>query len=354
MSGDDQEGLSQDDFRKLLQTPRTPGEGRRALTHSRGVLGKRRPPPPRTHTGAPTKQPKHTAHGLDDGKRYRDRAAERRREAVAGAAAATPASSEVLSGSIGMSEEHRAVYERSKYLGGSEERTHLVKGLDYLLLHKTRALPGAGGGGQDDLDLELEQLQTGEKETGSGVSVLEEPQTALGRCVADALSSIEAGTVLLGEAMGSPAARVEYKGDLFRPGRMYFELAPAALLSGAAPTVRIRGQDRLTEVPADSSQDGGGDALVIAKVVAAIGRRHAAGAEVEGATRADTCTSTLVPGGADSDTREAGDGAGAAAEAAAIAAVEPRAVTVEEADEDEDIFADAGVDYEVTMTERQE
>ena len=36
-------------------------------------------------------------------------------------------------------QQHRAVIEQSKYLGGDVEHTHLVKGLDFALLKKVRA-----------------------------------------------------------------------------------------------------------------------------------------------------------------------------------------------------------------------
>ncbi|KAJ2701351.1 hypothetical protein H4R19_005418, partial [Coemansia spiralis] len=159
----DNQGLSQSDFRRMLQTPRAPagGASQGGVPRTRGVLGKRRPPT-RPQAPAPSRPPKRTTHSADDSSnsaKYRDRAAERRRGAAGGAPEAAPADREAPPGSIGMSTEHRAQYERSKYLGGSVERTHLVKGLDYLLLDKTRSQSATGDGNPGALDLELERLQ---------------------------------------------------------------------------------------------------------------------------------------------------------------------------------------------------
>jgi len=38
-----------------------------------------------------------------------------------------------------LADAHKISIEKSKYLGGDLEHTHLVKGLDYALLHKVRS-----------------------------------------------------------------------------------------------------------------------------------------------------------------------------------------------------------------------
>ncbi|KAK3018213.1 hypothetical protein RJ639_002747 [Escallonia herrerae] len=75
--------------------------------------------------------------------KYRDRAKERREDqnpdyepAGLGSfhAVAPPGNVELLS-----ADAHKISIEKSKYLGGDVEHTHLVKGLDYALLHKVRS-----------------------------------------------------------------------------------------------------------------------------------------------------------------------------------------------------------------------
>ncbi|KAJ0673490.1 putative RED-like protein [Helianthus annuus] len=75
--------------------------------------------------------------------KYRDRAKERREdqnpdyepsELGSFHAVAPPGNVDLLS-----AEAHRISIEKSKYLGGDVEHTHLVKGLDYALLHKVRS-----------------------------------------------------------------------------------------------------------------------------------------------------------------------------------------------------------------------
>ncbi|KAJ2797942.1 hypothetical protein H4R21_004121 [Coemansia helicoidea] len=344
---DDSQGLSQADFRKMLQTPRAPAGG----GGSQGVLGKRRPPP-RPQPPAPSRPPKRATHSASDSSKYRDRAAERRRGAGDGTAEAAPADTGALSGSIGMSAEHHAQYERSKYLGGSVDRTHLVKGLDYLLLEKTRSQSAAGDGGHGDLDLELERLQAGCASPRSEAAVLEDPpRTALGKCVAGALQQIQSGTAHLAKMMADPAAHVECKGDLFRPRRMYFELTPAALLGATAPTARIRGQDpSRAAAPGGGTLDGEGDSLVVAKVAAAIARRRAA----ETSNASDAGETGDAPGPGNTDAHEDATGAGPTTAALPAAGPGSAQAHVEEndggGDDDDDIFADAGIDYSVTVT----
>ncbi|KAL9234932.1 hypothetical protein vseg_009744 [Gypsophila vaccaria] len=87
--------------------------------------------------------------------KYRDRAKERREDQnpdyVASElgfhAVAPPGSVDAMS-----AEEHKQAIERSKYLGGDVEHTHLVKGLDYALLNKVRSEMDKKPGGEDDND----------------------------------------------------------------------------------------------------------------------------------------------------------------------------------------------------------
>ncbi|CAO3640389.1 unnamed protein product [Cunninghamella blakesleeana] len=134
-----EEGLNQEDFRKLLQTPR-PGNGTTTTP-------KFKAPPPKAprDSGAVFAKPasvRNKKKKNDDelknksaaSANYRDRAAERRIEEQ------NATTTEDLLRPMEEDESLNAqqIYEQSKYLGGDIQHTHLVKGLDYTLLNKVR------------------------------------------------------------------------------------------------------------------------------------------------------------------------------------------------------------------------
>ncbi|CAJ0766070.1 4251_t:CDS:2 [Entrophospora sp. SA101] len=150
MSDTKQKGLKQDDFRKLLQTPR-PSD-----TPAKGILGVATPkyraiqaqtpkasnnsfakseilPPPSSKTKRRFKKPEISVETINE--KYRDRAAERRK----GDNPDYKDTEQILE-ALNNNEtlEAKLAYEQSKYLGGDAEHTHLVKGLDYALLTKLR------------------------------------------------------------------------------------------------------------------------------------------------------------------------------------------------------------------------
>ncbi|CAG8580505.1 1727_t:CDS:2 [Ambispora gerdemannii] len=163
--------LKQDDFRKLLQTPR-PGEA--PVKGSLGsAISKHRIAPPATpkvtFADIPASRPKktHFRKPIDattdfettETNKYRDRAAERRK----GANPDYQETEQILK-ALNKSEtlEAKTIYEQSKYLGGDTEHTHLVKGLDFALLAKVRNeldQEGSGSGtSASEKDDELEAV----------------------------------------------------------------------------------------------------------------------------------------------------------------------------------------------------
>ncbi|KAG1056346.1 hypothetical protein G6F43_001761 [Rhizopus delemar] len=138
------EGLTQDDFRRLMATPRQPNPTDEtsqpsqpktpkstgavfAKPHSlrRKVFQKKNDTQP-----AP---PEHVSH-------YRDRAAERRQQEQDGEEVELT-TEELLKRTQREVDEGLStgeVYEQSKYLGGDVDHTHLVKGLDFALLNRVR------------------------------------------------------------------------------------------------------------------------------------------------------------------------------------------------------------------------
>ncbi|KAF8560583.1 hypothetical protein P879_07834 [Paragonimus westermani] len=168
--------LSNSDFRKLLMTPR-PSAPTPASDDSKGSTNhdSMRPPPDRADrkrrdaTLAAGVRPKHKRHhgrhrrdqtkesAIESTPRYRDRAKERRdgklvtpaeegaedkeyendEEALTRTADYRAVAPSTDAGAS-LAERRRMIIQESKYLGGDMEHTHLVKGLDYVLLQKVR------------------------------------------------------------------------------------------------------------------------------------------------------------------------------------------------------------------------
>ncbi|KAJ1982405.1 hypothetical protein H4R35_000285 [Dimargaris xerosporica] len=155
--------LNQDDFRKLLATPRPTASQAQTHRKRRTII------PPKLSKVAPAasqalskgksrkpgKQPADRAANpvTDESQTYRDRAAERRQ---AESQSERPLERQEL---LDHTEERDVTYEQSKYLGGDVDHTHLVKGLDYLLLNKVRRDQAQGDTDhQQDWDKTLESL----------------------------------------------------------------------------------------------------------------------------------------------------------------------------------------------------
>ncbi|KAG9283945.1 hypothetical protein G9A89_005452 [Geosiphon pyriformis] len=165
-------GLNQDDFRKLLQTPR-PGEISSKVRLGGLGLNSRIPlpltpkvtfaktadnPPPKFKRSQ-FKKPAEVDEVASNDNKYRDRAAERRK----GANPDYQETEQILK-ALNKSEslEAKTIYEQSKYLGGDTEHTHLVKGLDFALLAKVRnelQQEDPSAEGDQELELVLERIK---------------------------------------------------------------------------------------------------------------------------------------------------------------------------------------------------
>eukprot|EP00201_Polytomella_parva_P004774 CAMPEP_0175076884 /NCGR_PEP_ID=MMETSP0052_2-20121109/23023_1 /TAXON_ID=51329 ORGANISM="Polytomella parva, Strain SAG 63-3" /NCGR_SAMPLE_ID=MMETSP0052_2 /ASSEMBLY_ACC=CAM_ASM_000194 /LENGTH=393 /DNA_ID=CAMNT_0016346169 /DNA_START=44 /DNA_END=1222 /DNA_ORIENTATION=+ len=131
--------FTNDDFRKFLETPRihrggeTPARNQKSSIHFGGASRVKEPPPPKEKSSKPKRayhkpEPKEDDPLKELKDKYRDRADERRRREE------NP-NYERVEDSVdtsGMS------VEKTKFLGGDMEHTYLVKGLDYVLMEKTR------------------------------------------------------------------------------------------------------------------------------------------------------------------------------------------------------------------------
>ncbi|KRY38859.1 Transcription initiation factor TFIID subunit 5 [Trichinella spiralis] len=150
--------LTNDDFRKLLMTPRPVSQSslRQTQLMGRAKVASRSQKDEKkkkliniikTQDG-PIRGNSHEKNELNEIlKHYRDRAKERREcelkeyqqeidmLATSGYRAVAP----TLKAAVDMTARRKQIIEESKYLGGDMEHTHLVKGLDYALLQKVRS-----------------------------------------------------------------------------------------------------------------------------------------------------------------------------------------------------------------------
>ncbi|KND01853.1 uncharacterized protein SPPG_03643 [Spizellomyces punctatus DAOM BR117] len=144
-------GLGQDDFRKLLATPRsvlqqtpraaqTPRQTPRATKDADGFA---QPAPVKSKKKLWKPPSKEGASQSDNGPGYRDRARERREganpdyEETEQMLAVLKASEQSQNADRTETDTSLSI-EQSKYLGGDAKHTHLVKGLDYALLEKVQ------------------------------------------------------------------------------------------------------------------------------------------------------------------------------------------------------------------------
>ncbi|KAJ2834478.1 hypothetical protein GGI24_000381 [Coemansia furcata] len=290
-----------------------------SFSHTRTAGKAPKKPPQQQQRGGGTRHKNKAPTTESTAKAYRDRAAERR-EGGAG----DYAESEQLLSHLD-NDDKKAEYEQSKYLGGDVAHTHLVKGLDFLLLEKLRGTSA----GDSHWDNEVERiLSTSDVAAGKDMPhVLEETAaTPTGERVMESVLRI---CQARHEKRNSAVA----VNDLFMPGRMCFEITVAP--GGAVrATTRIRSQDEVTAIAGHSAHQQGSDRVVLTKVIAAI----AAGRHRRSETRYLQKQYTDKP----------------LVEDDAPVAVVDNADVVDGAVEEDDIFADAGVEYQVDMDDKYE
>lgn len=238
-AGSASQRLTNDDFRKLLMTPRTgpPGSSqssgsiREAMANAGGASGsKTMPPPSERHEARRKKKNFYAAlKKKEDTKlqeladKYRDRARERRdgdnpdyqaMEVTTGpAVSAYRAVAPDIKSGLDTEERRRQMIQESKFLGGDMEHTHLVKGLDFALLQKVRSEIVVK---EHEQEIEMEKLaeeaaEVKEKEEElEKASLSDEPEfrTIMGRNVINTINFYR--------------SRHVDKNELFAPGRMAY------------------------------------------------------------------------------------------------------------------------------------
>ncbi|OBZ88394.1 Protein Red [Choanephora cucurbitarum] len=282
------EGLSQEDFRRLLATPRrtnteeqpkfkapaprTPREGAifakpRAL-HKKNVFKK-----------PAKKESKESAEDQEEPKDvnlYRDRAAERRQQELE--------TEDALEEEV----DPKQAYEQSKLLGGDIERTHLVKGLDYALLNKVRSQME----GKDIEPEEEQDDQPQEQDNQEDDVSMDDVDQALDRFERGEAIATEQETATLEEkkpTFHSLMAKHIYeqieqqdqlhKAELFEPGRMtfVFELADEVghySDAFAIPTAAIRSKADMVAKSGLSEENLAEAKMVLTKITQVLQNRR--------------------------------------------------------------------------------
>ncbi|KAI8072477.1 RED-like protein N-terminal region-domain-containing protein [Gongronella butleri] len=235
------DGLTQDDFRKLLQTPRPQrGDDGDDDAGASGKAQRFKMPAPKAKRnegtpvfGKPASLRKKKRESAEDdeessnnkGSAYRDRAAERRAGGDEGGEDGDTAETLLRPMDAAEALDAQQLYEQSKYLGGDVEHTHLVKGLDYALLNKVRQQMSEKRDDESDddesnddddddrmLDNALDQLESGEAQQEAEAMVIDDESKtakALHQLFEMSLSS-------------SGRQQPQQQNALFLPGRMAF------------------------------------------------------------------------------------------------------------------------------------
>lgn len=250
--------LTNDDFRKLLMTPRAPpGSTTTAASSSGTVKSSKSSSTKRSERHDARKKKKNFYAQLkkqEDNKlqelseKYRDRARERRDGANPDYQAPDPTSTSAyravapdLKSIHDAAERRRQLIQESKFLGGDMEHTHLVKGLDYALLQKVRSEIVTKEQMEED---ELERLAIEDKEEEAPPEEIVEEN-----------GEIKFKTILgknVHRIIQSQRSRLIERNELFAQGRMaYLIELDDENVDTDIPTTIIRSK---TEIPQEELQ----------------------------------------------------------------------------------------------------
>jgi len=192
--------MNQDDFRRLLATPQPikKNNNKFKAPKKENSYSKNDNPKPK-----PKKRWKKPVNE-DEEKHYRDRAKERRQEMNPDYEETKAIFSMLNKNSDIEINEKTLTYEQSKYLGGDESHTHLVKGLDYAFLQKVRK------------ELEMKKMQ--EKKDNEAEAYVEQMH---GDNQKPTFNSVLAKNIHYW-AVEKPKEQLPLKNEMFIAGRMAF------------------------------------------------------------------------------------------------------------------------------------
>ncbi|GAA5809578.1 hypothetical protein MFLAVUS_002989 [Mucor flavus] len=172
------EGLSQEDFRKLMATPRRPDtestntQFKAPAPKSSGAIFAKPHSLRKKNTfkkKKPNDEEDEDSEEEDSKSNYRDRAAERRQHTTDPTDDSQLSTEELLQRTqieAGEELDAKQLYDQSKFLGGDVTHTHLVKGLDFALLRKVRT----------DLEKKKEESDSGSEEEEEEQQLEQQPQ----------------------------------------------------------------------------------------------------------------------------------------------------------------------------------
>ncbi|WPT18327.1 Protein Red [Picochlorum sp. SENEW3] len=297
-NGHSSAGLTNADFRKLLDTPRVNGSGNRQIKEKSKPVKRRGKAVHRQGT-----QEEEVTEPTDVST-YRDRAEERRRGVIDG-------------GTSHLSDRDVATLsiEESKYFGGDEEHTHLVRGLDYALLSKVRAEREQRQREERRIKIEDELMKqvppmprksTWEESVSHGHS-------ALGRAILQALGQITR------DRGGSTV-------DTFLPRRTGFAFSMSPTDKFEMPTVRMRALEDAPRTAA-CAENASLPKEVVDEIVSIMQYAQVGGAK---SRRKESAMRVREP---------------EQVQLEMAPAQEQKEKVEKDDDDDEDIFGDAGTDY---------
>ncbi|XP_063833085.1 protein Red [Ostrinia nubilalis] len=270
--------LTNEDFRKLLMTPRaTPSGGAHPAGSVREAMANAGAMPPPAENKSELRRKKKSYYAAlkkqEDNKlaelaeKYRDRARERRdglndigpTDPTSNTSSAYRAVAPDLKSGMDAKERRRQLIQESKYLGGDMEHTHLVKGLDYALLQKVRSEITTR---EQEQEAEMERLVEAPapapvvepaKEKKEPVVVQEEEmqfKTQMGKNIFN----------MLLEQKNKKVTRNE----LFAPGRMAYvvELEEEGAIDSDIPTTLTRSKADVPEPDERSSASSANDVVL--------------------------------------------------------------------------------------------
>ncbi|KAJ1910553.1 hypothetical protein H4219_006180 [Mycoemilia scoparia] len=262
----------------------------------------------------------------------------------------------------------RQLYEQSKHLGGDEEYTHLVKGLDFKLLEKERVKRNFREGGsvdqnswEDDMDVLLERSEAGvtKNNAGSGNSNkngsdgfkklnldINMAKTDLGKNIIKSLSKIS----IVNENEAKRKSNLPKQNVLFYPGYLYYSFdivdptdkmlsdcgkggqwyIPTAVIRNQADAKKIADNNAATYRRIDDSEK-----MILNKIIESFRRtRERKNSAKANAVSANSSEEPTNANAKHSDDEKAGTGS---------------SVAHEDSDDEEDIFGEAGRDYVVEI-----
>ncbi|RWS04000.1 IK cytokine down-regulator of HLA class II-like protein [Dinothrombium tinctorium] len=249
--------LTNDDFRKLLMTPRPSAASVQSSASSTvrseypaSVRGSRKALlKQETNENKKKKKKFYAAIKKQEedmlaelAKKYRDRARERRENANPDYQSEDPLASipsyravaPDLKSGVNAAERRKQMIEESKFLGGDMKHTHLVKGLDYALLQKVKAeievqeKEKEKEEEEEEMDVETEPLKEPTKKKDAIVEVEEEDQFAIKSVLANNIVKLLF------------KSKLPEKNDLFLPGRMAYIVDLEDEYADDIPTTVIR------------------------------------------------------------------------------------------------------------------